>query len=108
MSTTNASMRGASAKVTIYGNTNLRNKTYDQTMLIIPRLSDTLPVIGTLAAGSSVGWGLLLFQQIFKKPFEKSVEIEYKVTGTWQQPELTLIPKPKPEVRSSTELMNEK
>ncbi len=108
MSTTNASMRGASAKVKIYGNTNLRNKTYDQTMLIIPRLSDTLPVIGTLAAGSSVGWGLLLFQQIFKKPFEKSVEIEYKVTGTWQQPELTLIPKPKPEVRSSTELMNEK
>lgn len=91
MNTTNASMDGTSAKIKIRGSTNLREKTYDQSMIIIPKVGDTLPVIGTLAAGNTVGWGLLLLQKLFKKSIDKSVEIEYKVTGSWQDPVITLI-----------------
>ena len=50
-------------------------------------------MIGTLAAGNTVGWGLLLLQQIIGKPIEKSVEIEYKVSGSWDEPTLTLMTK---------------
>ena len=97
MTTDDAIMEALSAKVKIRGSTNLRKRTYDQSMFIIPKVGDTLPVIGSLAAGSSVGWGLLLLQKIFKKPLEKSVEIEYKVTGSWDEPRLTLMTKPEPE-----------
>jgi len=88
-------MDGASAKIKMKGSTNLREQTYDQSMIIIPKVGDTLPVIGTLAVGSSVGWGLLLLQKLFKKPIEKSVEIKYKVSGSWQDPQIELISKPK-------------
>ena len=94
MTTHNASLKGSQAKIKLKGDTNLKEKTYDQSMFIIPRVGDTLPVLGSIAAGSGVGWGLLLIQRIFKKPIEKSVEIEYKVTGSWNDPQLTLVPKP--------------
>ena len=94
LSTENAWMDSPSAKVRIKGITNLRTKTYDQTMYIIPKLGDTLPVIGAIAGGSSLGWGILLLQKIFKKPIDKSVEIEYRVTGPWDDPKIELIEKP--------------
>ncbi len=97
MTTQNASMDSESARVKIVGSTNLREKTYDQTMFIIPKIGETLPVIGSLAVSNAVGWGLLLIQKIFKKPIEKSVEIEYKVSGTWDDPKLDLVPRPIPE-----------
>ena len=95
METQNASMDGPSAKVNIIGTTNLRDKTYDQSMIIQPKVGDTLPVIGGLAAGSTVGWGLLLLNKLFNNPIDKSIEIEYKVTGSWEEPDVTLVPRPK-------------
>ena len=55
--------------------------------------NNNLPVIGGLAAGSSVGWGLLLIQSLFKNAIDKSVEVEYKVTGPWADPQLELVKK---------------
>ena len=103
--TENASLDSIAAKVDISGSTNLRDQTYDQNMTITPKIGDTLPLIGTIAAGNAVGWGLLLLQKIFKKPIEKSVEIEYKVTGSWEQPQVDLIEKPK--VSSESNRFNE-
>lgn len=94
MDTEDVSMDSESARVNIYGSTNLRQKTYDQKMVIVPKIGETLPVIGSLAISNAVGWGLLLIQKIFKKPIEKSVEIEYKVSGTWEEPNIELIEKP--------------
>jgi uncharacterized protein (TIGR02099 family) len=94
LATDNAWMDSPSAKVRIKGITNLRTKTYDQTMYIIPKVGDTLPVIGALTGGSTLGWGILLLQKIFKKPIDKSVEIEYRVTGPWDDPKIELIEKP--------------
>ena len=44
-------------------------------------------------AGSSVGWGLLLLQNLFKKTINDSVEVEYKVTGSWDDPQVELVKK---------------
>jgi uncharacterized protein YhdP len=38
-----------------------------------------------------VGWGLLLLQNLFKKSIDDAVEIEYKVTGSWDDPQIELI-----------------
>ncbi len=91
MHTDNAYLDSVSARVRIRGETNLRKKTYDQTMIITPKIGDTLPIIGALTAGNAVGWGLLLIQKIFKKPIDKSVEIEYKVNGSWANPNIVLV-----------------
>jgi uncharacterized protein (TIGR02099 family) len=91
--TDNTKMDGVSARIRISGRTGLRDRDYDQTMLVIPKVRHTLPVIGGLAVGSSVGWGLLLIQSLFKDAIDKSLEVEYKVTGTWADPQLELIDK---------------
>lgn len=105
MYTDNASMDSSSAKVKIKGSTNLREQTYDQSMIIIPKVGDTLPVIGTLAAGSSVGWGLLLLQKLFKKPIDKSVEIKYRISGSWEDPKIELVEKPQSKAKPKQELI---
>ena len=91
--TDNTMMDGVSARIRISGRTGLRDRDYDQTMLVIPKIRHALPVIGGLAAGSTVGWGLLLIQSLFKNAIDKSVEVEYKVTGSWADPQLELIKK---------------
>ncbi|MCZ6723821.1 MAG: DUF3971 domain-containing protein [Gammaproteobacteria bacterium] len=91
--TSNTSMKGPSAKVRISGRTGLLARDYDQKLVIIPRIRSTLPVVGALAVGTSVGWGLLLLQNLFKDVIDKSVEVEYRVTGTWDDPRLDLVKK---------------
>jgi uncharacterized protein (TIGR02099 family) len=91
--TADTRMDGASARIKISGRTGLRDRDYDQTMLVIPKIRHTLPLIGGLAVGSSVGWGLLLIQSLFKNAIDKSVEVEYKVTGPWADPQLELVKK---------------
>jgi len=93
MYTVNTKMEGASAEVKISGRIGLRQKDYDQTMLVIPKIRQTLPVIGGLAAGSTIGWGLLILQNLFKKAIDKTVEVEYKVTGPWDNPQVDLVKK---------------
>jgi uncharacterized protein (TIGR02099 family) len=100
LTTLDAALDSESARVKLSGSTNLQEKTYDQVMTVVPKVREALPVIGGLAVSPSVGWGLLLLQQIFREPIEKSVEIQYKVSGTWDDPQIVLIEKPKDDVDS--------
>ena len=93
MYSVNTKMEGTSAEVKISGRIGLRQQDYDQTMLVIPKIRQTLPLIGGLAAGSTIGWGLLILQNLFKKAIDKSVEVEYKVTGPWDNPQIDLVKK---------------
>jgi uncharacterized protein YhdP len=88
-------MDSPSAKVLVVGTTGLRSQVYDQKMFITPKVRQTLPVIGGIVAGSGVGWGLLLLQKIFKTVIDRTVEIEYTIKGTWDDPKIVLIQKPR-------------
>ena len=89
--TTDTLMDGPSVRIRISGRMGLLDRDYDQTMIVIPKIRQTLPVIGSLAAGNAVGWALLLLQKLFKKQIDRTVEIEYRVTGTWEEPVLDLV-----------------
>ncbi len=100
MWTTNLNMTGSVSDVNIVGRTGIKAKDYDQMITIIPQVRDALPVIGSIVAGSTVGWAMLLFQRLFKDPIDDSVSIKYKVTGHWDAPKIELIEKPKDKVSS--------
>lgn len=84
-------MEGPAASIHISGKTELKEQTYDQKILVVPKIRQTLPVIGAISGGSAVGWGLLLLQNLFKKVIDKVVEIEYRVSGSWDDPVIELI-----------------
>jgi len=84
-------MDGPAASIRISGETNILQQSYNQNIKVTPKIRQTLPVIGAVSAGTTVGWGLLLLQNLFKKVIDKAVEIEYQVTGSWDNPKIELI-----------------
>jgi uncharacterized protein (TIGR02099 family) len=97
ITTNDTSMDSTSARLLATGTTGLQSQVYDQKITITPKVSQTLPVIGGIAAGSTVGWGFLLFHEIFGSIIDKAVEIQYTIKGTWDDPKIVLIEKTKPE-----------
>jgi uncharacterized protein YhdP len=89
--TRNTRMDGPAAKIKISGKTGITSRDYDQVILITPKIRQTLPLIGAVAASNAVGWGLLLLQNLFKTAIDDAVEVEYHVTGSWDDPKIELI-----------------
>ncbi len=86
--TENLTLRGSVADIGIAGDTNLRDRSYDQTAVVTGDLGASLGVAGTLAGGPAVGAALLLFSQIFKEPLKGVARGYYRITGPWQEPEV--------------------
>jgi uncharacterized protein (TIGR02099 family) len=82
---------GPAAKVKVSGKTGIISRDYDQVIRVTPKFRQTLPLLGVVAASTTVGWGLLLLQNLFKKSIDDAVEIEYKVTGSWDDPQIELL-----------------
>jgi uncharacterized protein YhdP len=89
--TENTTMDGAAAKIRISGKTDMVKRDYDQQISVTPKIRQTLPVLGAISAGNAVGWGLLLLQNLFKKAIDDAVEVEYRVTGSWDDPQIELV-----------------
>jgi uncharacterized protein YhdP len=60
-------------------------------MRVTPNIRQTLPLLGAVAVSTTVGWGLLLLQNLFKTVIDDAVEIEYRVTGSWDDPQIELL-----------------
>jgi len=84
--TLNTELKGPSVKVIVGGEIDLQNREYKELITVIPRVRDTLPLLGAAAASNQVGWALLLLQKMFKKPIEESVKLRYTLTGSWDEP----------------------
>jgi len=84
-------LRGSSAEIGIAGITSLRHQTYDQTAVVTGQVGASLGVAGALAGGPAVGAALLLFSRIFKEPLQGATRGYYRITGTWDEPQVRRI-----------------
>ncbi|HXG29702.1 MAG TPA: AsmA-like C-terminal region-containing protein, partial [Nevskiales bacterium] len=84
--TDNLKINGPSLKMEIEGRVGLAARDYDQKVTIHPQLSPGVALAGTLAGGPAVGLGILLAQQLFKKPIEDMSELSYRLRGPWDNP----------------------
>jgi uncharacterized protein (TIGR02099 family) len=89
--TDNLTLRGSAAEIGIAGSTSLRDRTYDQTAVVTGQLGASLGVAGALAGGPAVGAALLLFSQIFKEPLKGATRGYYRITGSWDDPQVRRI-----------------
>ena len=94
--TTNLTLEGPAARVEIAGEVNVNEQTYDQNMVIVPKVSDSLPVAGVVAGGLGLGAALLLVQQILGEPLNRIVRQRFRVTGPWADPVVTPVTSPIP------------
>jgi uncharacterized protein (TIGR02099 family) len=89
--TDNVTLRGSAAEIGLAGHANLRDRTYDQTAVVTGQLGASLGVAGALAGGPAVGAALLLFSQIFKEPLKGVTRGYYRITGSWDDPQVRRI-----------------
>ena len=89
--TDNTRLEGPAAKIKMNGKTGIIARNYDQRVRVTPKLRHTIPIVGAVAAGTTVGWSLLLLQNLFKKTIDDAFEIEYRIYGSWDDPQIELI-----------------
>ncbi len=94
--TSNLIIKSPAADIAVSGRTGLRAKDYDQEMLVSPHASATLPIVGAIAAGPVGAAAGLVLQGVLGKSMGKATGSRYKVTGSWEKPEITLVSKEAP------------
>ena len=86
MKTSNFRMNGPAAEVFMSGETNIIKETQDLNVKVTPHISDSLS-IAALAGGPLVGAVAFIAQKILKDPLNKVLTSEYRIIGTWENPE---------------------
>jgi uncharacterized protein YhdP len=87
-------IKGRSARIDLSGRVGVLARDYDQLVTVTPKLDATLPVAGAIAGGTGVGAVVLIIQQAFKRPIERSMQFKYTVTGSWDDPKIERIQAP--------------
>ncbi|NDY96484.1 YhdP family protein [Wenzhouxiangella limi] len=84
-------LRSTAAVMTIIGQTDMVAREYDQTLRVEPGLGASLPVIGGLAGGPVGAAAGLVLRQLFDGPLRDVAEVRYRITGSWDSPQIELV-----------------
>lgn len=86
--TTNLYLEGPAARIDISGRTGLAVKDYDQLVTVTPHVTASLPLAGALVGGPVAGGVLYALDKLFKSTIDKITEVQYTITGSWDDPEI--------------------
>lgn len=87
--TENMVIKSLPADILVTGRTGLVARDFDQLIMVVPNVSDTVSVAGALAWGPQVAAALMVLQKIFKSDIDEATMTRYKVTGSWEKPVIT-------------------
>lgn len=93
----NAQITGPVARIKLKGEADLVAQTYDQKITALPNLGASLPIIGVLAGGVVTGALALVADTALKDmglDIDQLAQIEYSLTGSWEDPVLQKIQRP--------------
>lgn len=87
LSTSDFTMQGPSALVTMAGTTDLVRGTQNLRVRIVPAVGEGLAAAAFLG-GPVAGVTAFLLQKILKDPVGQMIAYEYQITGTWDDPQV--------------------
>jgi uncharacterized protein (TIGR02099 family) len=91
--TDNLQMRGPALEVTIKGRTGLRTKDYDQQVLVIPHVGNSLPIVGAVVAGPLGAAAGFVAQGLLGRGLNRVASARYHIGGSWDKPDISLVEK---------------
>lgn len=83
VSTENVEIEGNVADVKLYGKTDLREATIDQTAVITPHLTSSFPVLAAWAVEPTTGLLVFLLDKIMEPAVEVATRLDYRISGTF-------------------------
>ncbi|ALG67049.1 YhdP family protein [Beggiatoa leptomitoformis] len=96
-------IQAPAAQVEIKGETDLLKQTYQQQVTVMPHISNTLPIAGTLVGGLGVGAVVMIVQKLLEAEIEKTINYQYIISGDWKNPQITPITKESPAYQKQSE-----
>ncbi|MGB0866629.1 MAG: YhdP family protein, partial [Granulosicoccaceae bacterium] len=91
-------LEGPIGAVSVAGDIDYVNQTFDQKMVILPNVGGSLPVIGAVVGGPVTAAGVFLADKIFKSiglDVNRFGRRDYSLTGTFDEPVLEQISRPR-------------
>lgn len=80
---------GPSSTIRVGGLTDLRSRTFDQTVTVEPRIGSSVALASALAGGPVVGAAVYLADKVTGGAIDRLGAYRYRITGPWADPELT-------------------
>lgn len=81
-------MEGPSARIAVSGPIDLSRREYDQMVMVRPKASATLPLVGGLVGGLPGAAAMMLAEQLFRGGVDGAARADYRITGPWHAPEI--------------------
>ena len=91
--TDNLVIKGPAANISVTGRTGLRARDYDQQMVVVPHVGNSLPVVGAVVGGPLGAAAGFAVQGLLGKGLNKAASARYRITGSWDDPKMTLVEK---------------
>jgi uncharacterized protein (TIGR02099 family) len=91
--TQNLAVRSPTADMLLKGSMGLKAKDWDQTIEVTPHVGGTLALGGALIGGPVGAAAGVLLQGVFRNQINSVARAQYKVTGSWDNPKVTVLAK---------------
>ena len=92
---------GPSAFVSMAGEVSIPQETQTLTMHIVPEVGESLALAATLIGTPVLGLSTLIVSKLLKNPLGKVVAYEYRVSGSWDNPQVTRLSAPPPKTAAA-------
>jgi len=79
----------SSSNIQVRGIADLRARTYDQLVTVVPSLGTSLALASGIAAGPVAGAGVYLFDRLTGGAINRLASYQYRITGPWDRPQIT-------------------
>ena len=76
-------------------------ETQTLTMHIVPEVGESLALAATLIGTPVLGLSTLIVSKLLKNPLGKVVAYEYRVSGSWDNPQVTRLSAPPPKTAAA-------
>jgi len=87
--TQNLKVAGPSVRMDVKGRIGLAARDYDQEVTVYPDVSGGVTLGAVLLGGPIAGALALIAQEIMGKPLNQVTQLSYRVTGSWDNPQVT-------------------
>jgi uncharacterized protein (TIGR02099 family) len=91
--TSNFKIHSSAAEISITGRTDLRAKTFDQQIVVVPHVGNSLPIVGAVVGGPIGAAAGFAVQGLLGHGLNRAAGARYHITGKWEKPVMTLIEK---------------
>jgi len=86
--TEDLNIRGPSVRMEVRGDIGLVDRSYNQQITVYPGVSGGVSLGALLLGGPALGALALVGQQILDKPLDQVTQFSYRVTGSWDNPQV--------------------